>query len=354
MNRKINVLVVDDSAFMRRLISEMLNTDPQINVIGTARNGHEALSKREQLKPDVMTLDVEMPVMNGLETLKQIMRTNPCPIIMLSSTTSEGAENTLLAVEYGAVDFVAKTSGPISLDLKKIEAELREKVKCAAKVRNLRAPAIDVPKVRPKQVTYSLGSELVKKLVLIGTSTGGPKALKQVLPALPKDYPYPILVVQHMPAGFTKSLANRLNSLSEIEVKEAEPGEKLQGGVAYIAPGDSHLEVKRINGELCAHLTKEDPIRGLRPAVDCLFHSVAKIDELQVLAIILTGMGADGTDGLYGLKKRHSVYALAESEKTCVVFGMPKVAIKSKLIDKVIDLECMSDEIIHFVRRKGV
>ncbi|KMK77360.1 chemotaxis protein CheY [Alkalihalobacillus pseudalcaliphilus] len=339
---------------MRKVISDILQSDPYIEVVGTARNGKDALKKRDTLQPDVMTLDVEMPLLDGIETLKVIMATNPCPIIMLSSTTKEGAENTLLAMEYGAIDFVTKTSGSISLDLMTIKAEIIEKVKCAAKVTvltsssSMLAESSNESLLTPNKHWHKNNSNqrTWQKLVVIGTSTGGPRALKEVIPRLPKDFPHPILVVQHMPAGFTESLANRLNSLSQLTVKEASHLEELKAGHVYIAPGHCHLKVEQHQSLLRANLSQDSPIRGLRPAVDKLFYSLADVDIEEIIAVIMTGMGSDGTEGLFHLRKSKKVIALAQSEQTSVVFGMPKVAISSQLIEKVVDLPQIAHELI--------
>ncbi|GAE36049.1 chemotaxis response regulator protein-glutamate methylesterase CheB [Halalkalibacter akibai JCM 9157] len=341
MGNSIRVLVVDDSAFMRKVISDMLNKYPGIQVIGTARNGQEALKKRKELRPDVMTLDVEMPVMNGLETLKQLMEEDPCPTVMVSSTTKQGAENTLLAMEYGAVDFVTKPSGAISLDIDKVEHQIIDKVIYASKAKVIRK--------EEKNVNRPLSNRVVpqkkmnqKKIVAIGISTGGPRALKEVIPKLQASIQAPIVIVQHMPAGFTLSLAERLNSLSDITVKEARDGDFLQNGTAYVAPGGFHLSIKKKGDAFVAHLHTEEPRRGHRPSVDVLYESLAEIPTVDTVAVIMTGMGADGTEGLIKLKKTSNCYAIAEAEKSCVVFGMPKAAIRTNLVDEIVPVEEIS------------
>lgn len=293
----IKVLVVDDSAFMRKIISEMLNDHPRIRVIGTARNGKDALTKREELRPDVITLDVEMPIMNGLETLKMIMDNDPCSVVMVSSTTKVGAENTLLAIEYGAVDFVTKPSGAISLDIEKVKDSLIDKIIQASKA-NVKRINVVKPLERKEESKVKNKTKL-KKMVAIGTSTGGPRALKDVLTKIPAKFNAPILIVQHMPAGFTKSLANRLNSLSNIHVTEAKDGDIVRNGVAYIAPGGYHLAVKKVASDYVVHIHQEEEARrGHRPSVDVMFESLASLPEIETIAVIMTGMGADGTEGL--------------------------------------------------------
>lgn len=364
---KIKVLIVDDSAFMRKLITEFLSEDKRIEVIGTARNGQDALSKIKAARPDVVTLDVEMPVMDGLRALEIIMKECPTAVVMLSSTTKEGAETTLTAMQYGAVDFIAKPSGAISLDLIKIKQEIVDKVVSAsrANVHKLQKNAKIIDRKRTITEIYSKiesnettgNNRLIdnwvngrKKIVVIGTSTGGPRALQTVLTEIPQSIDAPILVVQHMPAGFTKSLADRLHSLCEINVKEAEDGELIQKGTAYIAPGGYHLKVKKVGKGLAITLDQSEPRNGHRPAVDVMFDSVSEIDDLCKIAVIMTGMGSDGANGLIHLKERGQgqVKAIAESQETSIVFGMPKAAISTHLIDKVEDLGNIAKAIVSY------
>lgn len=374
--QKIKLLVVDDSAFMRKLISDFFSDHRHIEVIGAARNGKDAIKKIEQLKPDVVTMDVEMPEMNGMEALKEIMQKHPLPVIMLSSTTKRGAENTLMAMEYGAVDFVAKPSGSISLDLHKIKNELVHKVEEASKVtvsklrkpfhkstaasqlphqplnneesklKNMKKPTlkIDVP---IKKTDWSKTS---KKLILIGTSTGGPRALQEVITKIPANVGAPILIVQHMPAGFTKSLATRLDQLSDIHVKEAEQGDLLQKGTAYIAPGGYHLKLRKIGSSFAVVLDDQEPPRaGHRPSVDVMFEDVSQYPEFDKIAVIMTGMGYDGSKGLVSLKKTGNVMAIAESAETCIVYGMPKAAVETQLVDEVADVDDIAKTIMKYM-----
>lgn len=362
---KTKVLIVDDSAFMRKLINDFLSDQTQIEVIGTARNGEDALRKIKELKPDVVTMDVEMPVLNGLEALKIIMKESPVPVIMLSSTTKEGAENTLLAIQNGAVDFIAKPSGAISLDLYKVKDELIEKVLSARKANISRLVDSKVNQIIsvPKLSNYSkieLGNQSAinprqkwekssKKIICIGTSTGGPRALQHVLTKLPKEIDAPLFIVQHMPPGFTKSLASRLDSLSNIKVKEAEDGELAQKGVAYIAPGGYHLKVKQVGTSLAIQLDQSPVRSGHRPSVDVLFESISDLRGYAKIAVIMTGMGADGSQGLGHLKSRGLVKAIAESEHTSIVYGMPKAAIATTLVDEVIEVENIAETIMKYV-----
>ena len=361
---------------MRKLISDFFVGNPKIEVVGTARNGKDAIKKIQQLKPDVVTMDVEMPEMNGIDALKEIMAICPVPVVMLSSTTQRGAENTLTAMESGAVDFVAKPSGTISLDLHKIQDELVYKVEQAAQVpvsklkKTIGASDIkkqevqthiNVPKpVRPpksivnKQVELSGSkrewSKTSKKIVLIGTSTGGPRALQEVITKIPANIQAPILIVQHMPAGFTKSLAIRLDQLSKIKVKEAEQGDILQNGVAYIAPGGYHLKIRKVGISFGIVLDQTEPPRsGHRPSVDVMFEELSKFDDFDKIAVIMTGMGYDGSKGLIALKQTGNVMAIAESADTCIVYGMPKAAVETQLVDEGADVDNIAQSIMKYM-----
>lgn len=367
LDEKKKLLIVDDSAFMRKLISDFFTEHPHIDVVGTARNGKDALLKMKSLKPDVVTMDVEMPEMNGIEALKLIMAEYPVPIVMLSSTTKSGTENTMLAMEYGAVDFVAKPSGTISLDLHKVKEELVQKIFHAAQVpvKKIRNTEVNG---RPKKAIIENDRSLPpiaatseksnehkwvasrKKIVLIGTSTGGPRALQEVLTRLPKNINSPILIVQHMPAGFTKSLANRLDQLSKIHVKEAEQGEILMDGTAYIAPGGYHLQLGHTGRNYTVELNNQLPPRvGHRPSVDVLFESASHLKDVDKIAVIMTGMGSDGSKGLIQLKEKGVVKAIGESADTCIVYGMPKAAFETGLIDEVADVDDIAKIIMKFL-----
>lgn len=362
---KKKLLIVDDSAFMRKLIGDFFKDSHVIEVVGIARNGKDAIRKIKALKPDVVTLDVEMPEMNGLDALKQIMTETPVAVVMLSSTTQKGTEITLQAMGHGAVDFVAKPSGTISLDLHKIKDELVAKVENAANISISKLKKVP-PKVvvttpilperktevnetiSPKSVTN--WSKATKKMVLIGTSTGGPRALQEVITKLPKDMQAPVLIVQHMPAGFTKSLAERLNQLAEIEVKEAENGDIIRNGHAYIAPGGYHMKIHKIGNTYSILLDKEEaPRAGHRPAVDVLFENNSHYNDFDKIAVIMTGMGSDGSKGLVQLKKNGNVVAIAESADSCIVYGMPKAAVETKLVNEVVELENIAKAIIHYL-----
>ncbi|MBM7701885.1 protein-glutamate methylesterase/protein-glutamine glutaminase [Metabacillus iocasae] len=364
---KVKVLVVDDSAFMRKLISDFLESDGRFEVVSTARNGEDALEKMKMFHPDVITLDVEMPRMNGLEMLRQLMKEKPTPVVMLSSTTSEGAQNTVLAMEYGAIDFLAKPSGAISLDLYKVKETLIEKVLLASKANmkvfngkyvsydsDLKKAVFSYRNNSTIELKNTIQSEKVKtkkKIVCIGTSTGGPRALQEVLTGLPGEFESPIVIVQHMPPGFTKSLATRLNTLCSIHVKEAEHGELLIPGTAYIAPGGLHLTVKKIGSSVAVNLDEQAAIKGHRPSVDRMFESVGLLKDYEKIAVILTGMGSDGTEGLKKLKNSGKTKAIAESEETSVVYGMPKSAVATNLVDCVEPLYQISSVITEYVKK---
>ncbi|WP_229704194.1 protein-glutamate methylesterase/protein-glutamine glutaminase [Lysinibacillus alkalisoli] len=343
---------------MRKIISDFFNDHPTIEVVGTARNGQDALRKVETLRPDVVTLDVEMPVMDGIEALKEIMKKYPMPVVMLSSKTREGTHSTLSAMENGAFDFVAKPSGTISLDLHKVKDILIETVEQAVKVpkskfdHSLQVTKVPSPArvISPKKITASSFVSRNQKIVLIGTSTGGPRALQNVITKIPKQIKAPILIVQHMPAGFTKSLAERLNQLSAITVKEAEDGDILQNGVAYVAPGGYHLRFKKVNTHYVIALDKKEPPRsGHRPSVDVMFEDISRFKELDKVAVVMTGMGADGAKGLTRLKKTGNTIAIAESAETCIVYGMPKAAVETQLVDEVVFVEDIAQTIMKYL-----
>lgn len=362
---------------MRKLISDFFVGNPRVEVVGTARNGKDAIRKIQQLQPDVVTMDVEMPEMNGLEALKEIMAICPVPVVMLSSTTKNGTDTTMMAMEYGAADFVAKPSGTISLDLHKIQNELVHKVEQATNVsitklkkpigtRRLESPISTVPMqprwkraVPPEQATSvkpffnpvkKEWSKASRKVVLIGTSTGGPRALQEVITKIPSDIHAPILIVQHMPAGFTKSLAARLDQLSDIKVKEAEHGDILQNGVAYIAPGGYHVKLRKAGTSFGIVLDQTEPPRsGHRPSVDVLFEDVSRFNEFDKIAVIMTGMGYDGSKGLIALKQTGNVMAIAESADTCIVYGMPKAAVETQLVDEVADVDDIAQSIMKYM-----
>lgn len=334
----IRVLVVDDSATARTIISEILSSDPRIEVVGTAQDAYVARDKVVELKPDVICLDVEMPRMDGVTFLQKLMQHFPTPVVMVSSLTRKSAQVTLDALEAGAVDYVAKPHSNIYDGKDLIAEELIEKVISASLARVRK-------KVAPKLVTQKLSiAETTKKLIAIGSSTGGTEALKTVLSSLPKNAPA-ILIVQHMPNTFVPSFAQRLDSLCEIDVRVAQNGDFLQIGTALICPGGLHMVLRRSGARYYVEIGQGRTINGHCPSVDVLFNSVAKTAGANALGVILTGMGNDGAKGMANM---HSGGAktIAQSEETCVVFGMPKEAIKMGGVDKIVDLEKIPSVII--------
>ncbi|MCX7747017.1 MAG: chemotaxis response regulator protein-glutamate methylesterase [Clostridia bacterium] len=345
MERSIKVLVVDDSAFMRKVITDILMSDQDIEVIGTAKNGQEALEKAELLKPDVLTLDVEMPVMDGLTCLKELLKKDSLPVVMLSNLTRAGTEATIKALEYGAIDFIAKPTNIFEITGDEIKKEIIEKVKIAKKSIHIKKPNIPLPEKTVKQETVKPGD--IKKLVAIGTSTGGPRALQSVIPLIPGNIQAAILIVQHMPPGFTKSLAERLNNMSKIRVKEAEDGELVKAGIAYMAPGNYHMTVKITEeNNLRIKLTQDPPVGGHRPAVNVMMESVAKTGLKNVIAVIMTGMGGDGSEGIKKIKSENNGYIIAQDEQTSTVYGMPKMAVQTGVVDAVVPLGEITQEIM--------
>lgn len=356
----IHVVVVDDSAFMRKAISTMLEKDPDIKVVATGRDGEEGLELVRKHNPDVVTLDIEMPRMDGLTALRHIMMEMPRPVLMVSSLTVEGAEATLKALELGAVDFIPKQLSKVSLDIVKIEDDLRAKVKHIAK-RKVRAPsslraavtavtrqavsdraaAAPAPERRPVRP----GGTQLRDVVAIGVSTGGPPAVQKVLSRLPKDFPAGIVIAQHMPAAFTGPFAKRLDGVCAISVKEAEHGERLVPGVAYVSPGGRHLRIDQKVSRIDLAITDEPREALYKPSANVLMESVAQGVGRRGLGVILTGMGSDGMEGVKVLKNKGG-RALAQSDATCVVYGMPKAIVDAGLADEIVDIDDMGDAII--------
>ncbi len=352
----VKVLIVDDSSFARLSITRQLTTDPEIDVVGVASNGIEALEKMKTLEPNVVTLDVEMPRMDGLQTLSHIMAEQPTPVVMLSSLTGEGTTTTLRALELGAIDYYLKSSpaspvGPFGLN-----DSLVTKVKIAAKVTGSKlrmlARAAKSPRVVKTTTAESRGTaesrkpvsspSPPKKMVIIGSSTGGPNALYEVVPNLPADIPAAMLIIQHMPPSFTKSLADRLDQLSEVRVREAVPGDPLLAGQVLVAPGDYHMTVSP-DGKI--RLNQEAPVLGLRPAVDVTMKSAASVYGAATIGVILTGMGSDGTQGAAAIRSAGGKVT-TQDERSCVVYGMPRSVVESGNSDTVVTLPRMAREII--------
>ncbi|WP_309121270.1 chemotaxis response regulator protein-glutamate methylesterase [Paenibacillus sp.] len=427
------ILVVDDSAFMRKVVSDIVNNDETLTVVGTACNGAEALEAVKLLRPDAVTMDLEMPVMTGLEALPMLMKEAPTPVIMLSSSTVEGAAATIQALELGAFDFVPKPSGPNSSDLGRLQESLAATLRAAVAFHRKETvsrlqptplpspapstlpspaplrpkppeppawrgvappapppkqpaatkPAVLKPPARPaapapvKPAASAPAAPSAKpvgkpaerlkpsapeapppakqrpkppvavwnRVVAIGTSTGGPRALQQVLTRLPEHFPAPVLVVQHMPAGFTRSLAQRLNTLCAIEVTEAEDGMELRPGAAYIAPGGLHMTLRKEGGAYRIRLNEDPPRSGHRPSVDTLFESLALTPELDRTAVLMTGMGSDGAKGMKALYDQGVRRTIAEDASSCIVYGMPRAAVELGCVAKTVPLESIADQI---------
>jgi two-component system chemotaxis response regulator CheB len=340
MSERIRVLVVDDSALMRKLIPAILARDPSIEVVGTAMDGAFALKKIEELRPDVVTLDLEMPRMDGIETLRLIMRRAPLPVILFSTHSKEGAYSTLKALALGAVDFIAKPTDAAAGHLETIADQLIEKIKVAKRVvgRKLPPAVVALDPVGQKKGIHSTLPP--NRIVAIGISTGGPNALQFVLSQIPADFPASILIVQHMPEGFTEMFARRLDECCAIDVQEAKSGDLLLAGRALICPGNRHMMARRMPRGDMAVLSDGVPVNGHRPSADVLFHSVAQEFGPSVVGVIMTGMGEDGAEGLGAIKAAGGMTA-AQSEDTCVVGGMPRAAILKGYANKIVPLDSM-------------
>ncbi|MDR4494413.1 MAG: chemotaxis response regulator protein-glutamate methylesterase [Nitrospirales bacterium] len=333
----IRVLVVDDSALIRNVMTEILSQDPEIEVVGTAPDPYVARDKMKALNPDVLTLDVEMPKMDGLTFLQKIMAARPMPVVMVSSLTEQGAATTLQALEAGAVDFVTKPTVDVQHGLSDLAHQIISKVKIAAQASvKRRTPPADCTERIKALAAQSAMIKTTDTIIAIGASTGGTEALRELLEVLPPNTP-PIIMTQHMPEQFTKSFANRLNELCQIHVKEAREGDSVMPGQALLAPGNYHMELRRSGARYYVSLNQEAPVNRHRPSVDAMFRSVARYAGGNSLGVILTGMGNDGAAGMLEMKKA-GAFNLAQDEASCVVFGMPKEAIKAGGVDKVLPL----------------
>jgi len=395
---KIKVLVVDDSSFFRRRVSEIINADPEMEVIDTAKNGEEAITKAKSLRPDVITMDIEMPVLDGISAVKAIMKDTPTPILMFSSLTHQGAKSTIAALEAGAANFLPKKFEDIAKDKAEAVRLLQQNIKEISKRRSLlRTPRITPAPVRSTSVTAEnrintatlarkntdsnrlhtaspvnvrhvahvahvdnatlearapVAASRVRKrasgkkysLMAIGASTGGPVALQNVLTPLRSDFPLPILLIQHMPATFTAAFAARLNTLCQIRVKEAEHGDRLQPGVAYLAPGGKQVLIENKAGGFTLKVMESPAGINYKPSVDISFGSAAQSYHDKVLAIVLTGMGADGRDGAKLLKQKGSTI-WAQDAQSCVVYGMPQAIVNAGLADEQVNLQQIAERI---------
>ncbi len=354
----IRVLVVDDSTFMRNAITALLEQDSEIKVVGTAKDGLEALKKAEELDADVMTLDVEMPRLGGLETLQRLMKATPMPVLMISSLTESGAESTLKALEYGALDFIPKN---MSNDRDAFGVELRRKVAALARrktiirlkyrrINNIPMPAI-MPRTQPQQPADYVPTPChgPRDLVVIGVSTGGPPVVQKILSALPPDIPACFLIAQHMPAAFTGPFAKRLDSVCGIGVTEAQDGDRLKNGHAYVCPGGKHISI-RMRGPLPEIAVTEEPRDALyEPTVNLLMESAGKFMARRTLGVMLTGMGSDGCEGAKVLREKGGCL-IAQNEASCVVYGMPKAVVDAKLANQILDADDMAQAIMTIIR----
>ncbi|WP_444634982.1 protein-glutamate methylesterase/protein-glutamine glutaminase [Cupriavidus oxalaticus] len=340
---KIKVLCVDDSALIRSLMTEIINSQPDMEVVGTAPDPLVARDLIKRLNPDVLTLDVEMPRMDGLDFLERLMRLRPMPVLMVSSLTERGSEITMRALELGAVDFVTKPKLGIRDGLIEYTDTIADKLRAASRAR-VRAAAQPAPGASAPAPILRSPLLSTEKLIILGASTGGTEAIKEFLMPLPPDSPA-VLIVQHMPAGFTRSFAQRLDGLCRITVKEAEHGERVLPGHAYIAPGDSHLRLARSGANYVAHLSQEAPVNRHRPSVDVLFDSAAEHGGKNVIGVILTGMGKDGARGMLRMREA-GAYNLAQDEHTCIVFGMPKEAIATGGVHEIVPLPAMTQRVM--------
>lgn len=353
---KIRVLIVDDAVVMRRMISGVLERDPQIEVAGTAANGRIALQKIPQVNPDLITLDVEMPEMDGIETLKEIRKIYPkLPVIMFSTLTAKGASTTLDALTHGATDYVTKPAnvGGVTEGIERLESELVPKIKTHCRHLRADSPPGDhtqfVSRLKPVSLPARTATRLQVEILAIGTSTGGPNALATLFKGFPKDFPLPIVIVQHMPPMFTALLAERLQALGSVAFHEAKQGQRILPGHAYIAPGGKHLEVRREGLHTVAYLHEAPPENSCRPAVDVLFRSVAAVYGMASLGVVLTGMGQDGLRGCQLLREKQA-QVVVQDETSSVVWGMPGCVAQAGLADAILPLDRIAGEIVRRIR----
>ena len=363
---KTRVVVVDDSALVRSMLTEIINRQPDMECIGAAADPLVAREMIRNLNPDVITLDVEMPRMDGIDFLSKLMRLRPMPVVMVSTLTERGAEVTLKALELGAIDFVAKPKIGVADGLRQLSDDITDKIRVASKARIHRlapAPGAGAPAptgartpgapaaasaARPAAATPSLGRLSTEKLIFIGASTGGTEATKEVLIGLPADAPA-VVITQHMPPGFTKNYAARLDGLCKISVKEASDGERILPGHAYIAPGGLHLSVERSGANYIARVQDGEPVNRHKPSVEVLFKSAARVVGPNAIGIMLTGMGADGAKAMREMKDA-GAYCVAQDEASCVVFGMPREAINAGAVQEVLPLTKISGHVLDHLR----
>jgi two-component system chemotaxis response regulator CheB len=363
---KIRVVVVDDSALVRTMLATLINGQPDLECVGAASDPYVAREMIRNLNPDVITLDVEMPRMDGLDFLEKLMRLRPMPVLMVSTLTERGAETTLRALELGAIDFVAKPRIGVAQGLQELGAEIADKIRTAARARIARrtvaapapsgppargtgAAATQPPLVKPVPISYSRSS--TEKIIAIGSSTGGTEALREVLTALPADCPA-VMITQHMPPGFTRSFAERLNSLCRMHVKEADHGERVLPGHVYVAPGGQHLAVARSGANYVVALDAGAPVNRHRPSVEVLFKSIAQHVGRNALGVMLTGMGRDGADAMREMREAGS-YNIAQDEASCVVYGMPREAVAAGAVHEILPLARIAGQLLTQLRAAG-
>ncbi len=360
MSEQIKVLVVDDSALVRKITTDILESDPAITVVGTANNGQTAIYRNDQLNPDVITMDIEMPILDGLSALREIIFTNPKPVIMMSVLTQHGADATFQALEYGAVDFIPKPSSMLNLTVDEIGELLITKVKTVykSKIKPQKRPSGETPPdvrfpegrrvklpvaLPPEKLTTD--KEVSQKIIGIGTSTGGPSALINIFRSFPKNFPSSIMVVQHMPEGFTRAFSERLDTVSELRVKEAEDGDEVNPGWAYIAPGHSHMAMDVSGSTNKIIVYAGEKVTGHRPSIDVMFKSMADRLGENSIGVIMTGMGRDGADGILRIRDRGG-YTIAQNEETSVVYGMNRVAVQNGAILDILPISQIAKKIV--------
>lgn len=352
---KKNILVIDDSALMRRVLCDIINSDTNFQATDVCRDGLEGYERLKKQSYDAVVMDINMPRMDGLQLLSKLQEENiKATVIVASSLTTRDAETTIIAMERGAVDFVTKPGNLIEAKGDFFRGQLLDVMRAVLKVdsgeKRTAAPAPAPAPRRPIQRTSLKSRAGGKKLVALACSTGGPKALQSVIPFLPADLNAPVVLVQHMPRGFTKSMADRLNEISKVSVKEAEEGDVLKNGWVYVAPGGKHLEVAKLSdGNHKVILTDKPAVNGLRPYANYMYESLTTSTYDEIVCVVLTGMGADGTQGITKLDKRKPVHVICQDEKSCVVFGMPKAAIEANLADEVVPLTEVAQSIIRNV-----